>query len=59
MVINKASFDRGFGHGHVYTHIIHDLSKSAPAGRSAPSPGDFQAGGPGRSAAEGDRVCPY
>ena len=36
MVINRASFDRGFGHGHVYTHIVHDLAKSAPPGRSHP-----------------------
>ena len=32
MIINKASYDRGFGHGHVYTYTIVDLDKSAPKG---------------------------
>lgn len=32
MIISKGSYDRGFGNGHVYTHTVVDLAKSAPPG---------------------------
>lgn len=42
MIINKGSYDRGFGNGIVYTHTVVDLTKTAPSGSRFSNPPDEQ-----------------